>query len=161
VTRRALALLAACLGLWPAAAIALEKQAAAQVGSRETAPAEQVSLKPVFLFGMRGRRDPFVAYPAMTATAKVAALDISQLVFKGMLGMRGQSLSLFQFGRLTFVLKAGHLLGVDGQPVPGISGSVDGDGRSGIRVTLVQGERKLTYAAKRSSKRLDDQVNQE
>jgi len=161
VTRPGLLLAAACLALLPAAAPALEKQPASEVGSRETAPADQVSLKPVFLFGMRGRRDPFVAYAAMTTNAKVSALNISELVFKGLMEMRGQTSALFQYGRLTFVLKAGSLLGVDGLPVPGIEGSVADDRHSGIRVTLVQGERKITYAAKRSSKRLDDQANQE
>jgi hypothetical protein len=159
--RPALLLAAALALLGPATAQALEKQAAAQVETRETAQAEQVSLKPVFLFNMRGRPDPFVAYPAMTATAKVPALNIAQLVFKGLMEMRGQQLALFQFGRLTFVLKAGSLLGVDGAPVSGIGGSVDDDHGGGTRVTLVQGERKLTYAARRSSKRLDDQANQE
>jgi hypothetical protein len=161
--RRALGLIlaAAWMALGPARAQALEKQAPAQVDIKETAEADQVSLKPVFLFSMRGRVDPFVAYPVMTATAKVDALNISQLTFKGLLGMRGQELALFQFNRLTFVLKAGKLIGVDGQPVEGIAGGVDNDHNNGIRVTLVQGERKLTFSAKRSSKRLDDQANQE
>jgi hypothetical protein len=159
--RRAWVLAAGLLAALSGPAWALEKQAASQVDSKETAAAEQVSLKPVFMFGMRGRPDPFVAYPSMTATARVAALNITQLTFKGLLGMRGQQLALFQFGRLTFVLKAGNLLGVDGQQVPGIAGHVDGDQADGIRVTLVQGERKLTFSAKRSSKRLDDQANQE
>lgn len=159
--RRAAWILAATVLAFAAQAPALEKQAATQIETKETAEADQVSLKPVFLFGMRGRPDPFVAYPTMTATAGVAELNISQLVFKGLLEMRGQELALFQFGRKTFVLKAGRLLGVDGQPVPGIQGGVDADRHDGIRVTLVQGERKLTYASKRSSKRLDDQANQE
>jgi hypothetical protein len=157
----ALILAAAALALASVKAPALEKQPADQLDSKETSAPEQVSLKPVFLFGMRGRSDPFVAYPTMTSTAKVVALNISELVFKGLLEMRGQELALFQFARKTFVLKAGTLLGVDGEPVPGISGSVDPDRTEGIRVTLVQGERKLTFSAKRSSKRLDDQANQE
>ena len=159
--RGAWVLALAALALASVQAPALEKQPASQVNSKVTAPAEQVSLKPVFLFGMRGRPDPFVAYPTMTSTAKVAALNISELIFKGLLEMRGQELALFQFGRLTFVLKAGALVGVDGDIVPGISGAVDPDRSNGIRVTLVQGERKLTFSAKRSSKRLDDQANQE
>jgi|GEM_PF-2079720 hypothetical protein len=159
--RPGLFLAAALLLLAPSAARAVEKQAATEVETRETAEAGQVSLKPVFLFNMRGRPDPFVAYPAMTATAKVPALNIAQLVFKGLMEMRGQQLALFQFGRLTYVLKAGSLLGVDGAAVPGIGGSVDAGRGDGTRVTLVQGERKLTYSARRSSKRLDDQANQE
>lgn len=151
--------------LWmlaPAAGLlALEKPSAKAVDGRLTADADQVSLKPVFLFSMRGRRDPFVPYPLLTATAQNTALDLSQLTYKGLVEVHGEALAFFQStDRKPYILRGSHLEAADGSTVEGIHGRVRHGAESGD-VILEQGERKLVFTFKRVSKRLDDQGEQE
>jgi hypothetical protein len=147
------------LALAPGALPALEKASPEAVHERRTADADQVSLKPVFLFDMRGRKDPFVPYALMTATAKVAGLDIREMQFGGLLQVRDQRVALFQALGVHYTLKGGKLYGPDGALIPGVHGRVVKQGVDEGQVLLEQGEQHLLFSDRRVSKRLEDQNN--
>jgi hypothetical protein len=146
-------------GLAPRALAALEKASPQAVHERRTADADEVSLKPVFLFDMRGRKDPFVPYGLMTATAKTEGLDIREMTFGGLLQVRDQRVALFQALGKHYTLKGGLLYGPDGSQVPGIHGRVVKQGVDDGQVLLQQGEQRLIFSDRRISKRLEDQDN--
>ncbi len=147
------------LALAPGALAALEKAPPQAVHERRTADAEQVSLKPVFLFDMRGRKDPFVPYAVMTATAKTGGLDIREMKFGGLLQVRDQRVALFLALGMHYTLKGGKLYGPDGALVPGVHGRVVKQGVDDGQVLLEQGEQRLLFSDRRVSKRLEDQHN--
>ena len=151
--------LALAAGLAPGALAALEKASPQAVHERRTADAEQVSLKPVFLFDMRGRKDPFVPYGLMTATAKVDGLDIREMGFGGLLQVREQRVALFTALGKHYTLKGGKLYGPDGAVIAGIHGRVVKQTVDDGQVLLEQGEQRLLFSDRRVSKRLEDQHN--
>jgi hypothetical protein len=132
---------------------ALEKVPAAVTRDRATSSLDQTSTKPLVAFSLRGRRDPFMAYALMTATANTDYLSIASLVFSGLVQVQEQAVGLFRdpAGR-TYSLKGGKLYGPQDKAVAGIQGRIDKD----QRVALVQGERKINFTAKSTSKRLDE-----
>jgi len=131
---------------------ALEKASAKTVRERPTSTLEQVSAKPLFIFSMRGRPDPFMAYALLTNTAQTLAFSIAQLRFNGLVGVQDRSVALFQDNNgKAFVLKNDRLYSPDGKVVEGVRGRVGAD----MVVVLEQGEKKITYTARRLSKRLD------
>jgi hypothetical protein len=143
----------------PGAVAALEKASPQAVHERSTSDPEQVSLKPVFLFDMRGRKDPFVPYALLTATARTGALDIREMRFGGLLEVRGQQMALFAALDKHYVLKGGRLYGPDGTQVEGVRGRVTMHGVNEGQAQLEQGETRLTFSDRRVSKRLEDQDN--
>lgn len=156
MTRAGLWLALALVALAPRALPALERASAREVHERRTADADQVSLKPVFLFDMRGRKDPFVPYALLTATAQTAGLDVREMKFGGILEVNGQKMALFEALGKHYTLKGGSLYGPDGAPVDGVRGRVLKDGAGEGRALLVQGEQRMTFSDRRAAKRLDD-----
>ena len=148
--------LALALILAPLALPAMEMASARAVHERRTADADQVSLKPVFLFDMRGRKDPFVPYALLTATAQTGDLDVREMKFGGLLEVNGQKLALFEALGKHYTLKGGKLFGPDGAPVEGVRGRVLKDSSGDGRALLVQGEQRMIFSDRRPSKRLDD-----
>jgi hypothetical protein len=144
--------LSALLALGAGSLEAMEKASAKTLRERPTSTLEQVSAKPLFLFSMRGRLDPFMAYALLTNTAQTDVFNISQLRFNGLVEVQGTPVALFQDNAgKAFVLKGEQLMAPDGRPVEGIRGRVGADSE----VALEQGERKIKFTAKRRSKRLD------
>lgn len=149
---RGILILAACLLALAEPASALEKASAQTVRERSTSSLEQVSSKPLFVFSMRGRPDPFMAYGLMTGTARVDAFSISLLRFNGLVEVQGRSVALFQdTAGKAYVLKGDRLHAPDGRLQEGVRGRIGAD----MQVTLEQGERRINFTAKRASKRLD------
>jgi hypothetical protein len=144
------ALLAAAVSL-----NALEKASAQMERERATSTADAVSLKPLFLFDMRGRNDPFMAYPLLTnAVAAGVSFDINDLVFAGMIEVDGKSVALFtEQGGKTYLLRGNSLYDPQDKVVDGIRGNIV-ESDTNNDVVLVQGEHKLHYTYKRLSKRL-------
>jgi hypothetical protein len=151
---RRLALIAA-LAL-PVALPALEKASAEIERNRPTSSDEAVSLKPLFLFSMRGRPDPFMAYPLMSAHGNMQlSLRIEDLIFAGTIQMRGKTVALFSGGgKKTYFLRGNVLVDPEDKVVEGIRGSVL-ESSTGPKVVLIQGERKLTFTSARVSRRLE------
>ena len=151
--------LALAASVAPRTLAALEKASPEAVHERRTADVDQVSLKPVFLFDMRGRKDPFVPYGLLTATAKVDGLDIREMTFGGLLQVRDQRVALFMALGKHYTLKGGALFGPDGAQIQGIRGRVVKQGDDDGQVLLEQGEQRLIFSDRRVSKRLEDQDN--
>lgn len=133
-------------------AAALERASAKTVNERPTSTLEQVSAKPLFVFSMRGRPDPFMAYALISNTAQMDFFNISMLRFNGVVEVQGRPVALFQDNSgKAFVLKGDRLYKPDNLAVDGVRGHIGAD----MEVALEQGERKIKFTAKRASKRLD------
>lgn len=139
--------------LFAAPAGAVERASAEASRERQTSSLEQVSVKPLMQFSMRGRQDPFMAYALLTTTANTTYFSAANLLFTGLVQVQGAPVALFKdnAGR-AYTLKAAKLHGPDNQPLSGVRGRISSDGD----VLLLQGEKRYLYSAKRMSKRLED-----
>ncbi len=108
------------------------------------------SLKPSYLFNMRGRRDPFTNVSGWLS-AGATVFNISGLEFKGMVGVDGQTSALFvaRADRAMYTLRGSHLYGANDKPVAGVSGRFLNE----KEVRLRQGELTLNFSAVRAPKR--------
>ena len=139
--------------LLAAAAPALEKASAQASRQRRTSTLEQVTTKPLILFNMRQRQDPFMAYSLVTTTASTEFFTIASLAFSGLIEMEGAQVALFRDNQdRTYTLKGSILYGPENKPLTGIRGRVTED----KKVLLEQGERRLLYSSSSTSKRLDN-----
>lgn len=122
-------------------------------GNRLGAPGEP-TLKPLFLFSMRGRRDPFVPYARLGVPATDGG-DIDGLQFAGTLGVGGSRVALFMdsVGK-TYTLRGGRLYDPEDRPVAGVRGALAPKGAP-YKATLSEGEHTLSFSDNRPSKRLD------
>lgn len=135
-------------------AFAVEKASAEVLRERQTSNQDQVSLKPLVLFSMRGRSDPFMAYPMMTTTASADIFSIVSLTYNGVVEVESNLVALFRdMGGHAYTLKVDRLFGPDGKVVPGVRGRIV-EAAGGRDVMLEQGEHKINYTANRASKRL-------
>jgi hypothetical protein len=152
------AVLAAALTAALAAAVplgAIESASPRMDRERATSSPTAVSLKPIFLFSMRGRPDPFMAYALLTNAAPSAtAFDISDLELSGTIEVGDETAALFKVSDGTaYTLKGGVLYDPEDQAVPGVHGRiVDTDSES--EIVLTQGVNKIDFPFQRSSKRL-------
>lgn len=145
-------LLIALLGLG-AAAQAAERSSAQANRERPTSNLDQVSTKPLMYFSMRERQDPFMAYSLLTTTAATDFLSIANLAYSGLIQVQGAPVALFKDNQgQTYTLKGSGLFGPDNKRLAGIRGRVSNSGQ----VSLEQGEKKLVYSTKITSKRLED-----
>lgn len=129
---------------------ALEKASAKVAGQRTTSNLSEISTRPLVIYAIRGRRDPFV--PDLEATTDSAKanqnLSISELKLVGFMESRGNKVALFRhqhFGT-TYSLKSGQLFSPEELPLPGVSGQLESKGD----VTLVQGERRVVFSSFKS-----------
>lgn len=135
---------------------AIEKASAEMERERSTSAIEAVSLKPLILFSMRGRGDPFMAYSVLTNLPPSKSFDIGDLVFTGIVDVDGKVAALFKgSGSKTYFLRGNTLYDPQDKAVQGIRGSVVVTDAADD-VVLVQGERKLAYTSGRPSKRLEE-----
>ncbi|MGH7441618.1 MAG: hypothetical protein ACREKE_02975 [bacterium] len=133
---------------------ALETASPDMIRSRHTGTLDEASLKPLFLFSMRGRRDPFMP-GSLLFLAQPVAMDISGLGFSGILVVRGHAVALFTDGSgKPYVLRSGTLYDPQDRAVAGIRGAVT-EHSKGFEAVLSQGERTLSFSYHRQSKRLD------
>jgi hypothetical protein len=141
------------IGLLAASQVqALERPSAQSSRARGTATLDQVSIKPLVLFNMRGRKDPFMAYVLLTTTASTEYFTIAGLAYSGLLDVEGVTVALFRDNSgNTYSLKGSFLYGPDNVPLSGVRGRI----LAGKKVLLEQGERRLIYSSISSSKRLD------
>ena len=151
-------LLAACLAALSSDAQALERGSAAASRQSQTSALEDASLKPVMLFSMRGRHDPFMAYSLLTTTALTDQLSISDLTYSGLLEVEGSAAALFRdTSQRSYSLRGSSLIGPDNSAVAGIRGRIS-EGKDRV-VTLEQGERRIVFSAKSTSKRFGNERN--
>jgi hypothetical protein len=145
-------MLSALLALSGAAG-AEERMSAQASREKQTSTLEQVSTKPLLLFSMRGRLDPFMAYALLTTTASVEHFSIANLTYSGIVQVQDESVALFRDtqGR-TYTLKGAYLHGPENQRMAGIRGRLT----PAKEVSLEQGEKRIVYSTSSTSKRLQD-----
>jgi hypothetical protein len=138
-----------------ASLLALERITPEMLRASKTSGTGAASLKPLFLFDMRGRGDPFMPYPVLgSAATPVKAFDINALVFTGTLEVDGQLAALFTDDRnRTYFLRGNLLYDPADKVVPGVHGSMS-QTETDNEVTLTQGGSKLAFTSQRVSKRL-------
>jgi hypothetical protein len=107
-------------------------------------------LKPLHLFSMRGRHDPFVNVTGWQSAGS-AAFNITSLLFKGLMEVDGQGSALFtnSTDKAIFILRGNQLFGTNDRLIPGVTGRI----LNQKEVRLRQGELTLTYSALRTAKR--------
>jgi hypothetical protein len=138
-----------------ASAWALEKASAQMVRDELTSTVDAPSLKPLFLFDMRGRKDPFLAYPLLTnSVGTPKTFDINGLVFSGTIQVGGQAAALFSddTGK-AYSLRGNSLYDPQDKAVPGVHGGIVETDENN-EVVLTQGDSKLTFSYQPPSKRL-------
>lgn len=132
---------------------AIERTSAEASRLRQTSTLDQVSVKPLLLFGMRERQDPFMAYALVTVTASTEHFNIANITFSGLVQVQDMPVALFKDnGGQTYTLKGTQLHGPDNQRMAGVRGRVTAE----KDVLLEQGERKIVFSTKTTSKRLED-----
>lgn len=136
------------------AAVGAEERLSAQASrDKQTSTLEQVSTKPLLLFGMRGRLDPFMAYAMLTTTASVEHFSIANLTYSGIVQVQDESVALFRDNQgRTFTLKGAFLHGPENQRMAGVRGRLSPE----KDVSLEQGEKRIVYSSSSTSKRLQD-----
>jgi hypothetical protein len=137
-----------------AVAAGAEERISAQASrDKQTSTLEQVSTKPLMLFSMRGRLDPFMAYALLTTTASVEHFSIANLTFSGIVQVQDESVALFRDNQgRTFTLKGAYLYGPENQRLAGVRGRLTPE----RDVSLEQGEKRIVYSSRSTSKRLQD-----
>jgi hypothetical protein len=134
---------------------ALETASAEMVRDALTSSVDSPSLKPLFLFDMRGRRDPFLAYPLLTnGVGTPKTFDINGLVFSGTIEVAGQTAALFSddTGK-AYSLRGDSLYDPQDKAVPGVHGGITETDQNN-EVVLTQGDSRLTFSYQPPSKRL-------
>jgi hypothetical protein len=108
------------------------------------------TLRPLVVFNMRGRRDPF-ATTTLWDPAGAGPVSISDLQLKGVIQVGGQMTALFvdSSDRASFTLRGSRLFGANDKPLAGVSGRFTGP----KEVRLQQGELSLNFSALRAPKR--------
>jgi hypothetical protein len=132
-----------------AALPALERSSSDSVQARQVEQRVSV-LKPLYLFNMRGRKDPFANVNSWQPAGS-NIFSISGLDFKGLMEVDGQSSALFVSvnDKAVFTLRGSRLFGSNDKAVAGVSGRIMNE----KEVRLRQGEITLNFSALRAPKR--------
>lgn len=119
---------------------------------RKTSSQREISVKPLFLYSARGRRDPFAYDISYNNSAEAVSRDftIAELKLVGFLGDNETKTALFYnpFRRCSYRFRQGQLIGPEGTAVPNIKGAFMHD----RQVSLVQGEANMMYQLSSNSK---------
>ncbi len=142
--RRALSLF--ILGLSSVALFAAEKPAPDVSRARATSRPSEISTRPLFVYTVRGRFDPFLPGDLQKRQIETASrhVDISDLILAGFTEIDGITTALFKHRNTlkTFSLKAGRLFSPESTRITDIQGRIGID----HRVTLRQGDRQLAFS---------------
>jgi hypothetical protein len=136
--RLALALLLATQALQ-----ATEKALPSLQRERLTSTEREISIKPLFVYSARGRRDPFTFDSSPMASSATQNSNITELKLVGIMGTAEAKTAIFYDTLLgtTYRFKRGKLFGPDGVVVANIKGAF----LPGRRVTLIEGESNVLY----------------
>jgi hypothetical protein len=143
MTRRGVIL---ALSLLAAPLFAAEKPAPEVSRQRATSRPSEISNRPLFIYTVRGRFDPFLPGDLQKRKVEVNSrnVDISDLILAGFTEIDGLTTALFKHRNSlrTFSLKSGRLFSPDNTQITDIQGRVASD----RRVTLRQGDRQLVFS---------------
>lgn len=146
-----LSLFLAALG-GPVGLAAIEKASPALQNSRQTSTAREISVKPLFLYSARGRRDPFTFDISFSpgGAMETVNFNISELKLVGFLDGNAGSTALFydKFRTSSYRFRRGQLFGPGGLPIANVKGSISAD----RQVSLAQGESSIAFKLARNPK---------
>lgn len=131
---------------------AVEKASPALQRERQTSSLRDISIKPLFVYSSRGRRDPFTFDISLASGATAAGRDfnISSLKLVGFLGVEQSTTALFfnTFRGATYRFRAGQLFSPEGLALENVKGAI----LPGRQVTLSQGESSILFRLPGNSK---------
>jgi hypothetical protein len=139
----------AVLGAWlalSAAAPAMEKASPEDRRRRQTSTLEEYSARPLYLFSLRGRPDPFVIFPYRQAAIKAPAKpSITELALTGYIGSGSEAVALFvhRLSRTNYTLRGSRLFTPDNKVVEDVRGKV----LPNREVSLQQGDKSLVFSS--------------
>jgi hypothetical protein len=129
---------------------ALEKAGPDFQRERQTSTVTEISAKPLFIYSVRGRRDPFTYdISANTSTAAASAsFAIAALELTGFIGQGPTKTALFYniFRFTTYQFRSGLLYSPEGAPIADVSGVYQGNDK----VVLTQGESSIMFTMVRN-----------
>ena len=127
-------------------ALALEKASPEDRRRRQTSTLEEYSTRPLYLFSLRGRQDPFVPFSYQQGAKKGPVKPaITELALTGFIGSGAEVVALFvhRLSRTNYTLRGSRLFTPENKVVEDIRGKV----LSNRDVSLQQGDKSLVFSA--------------
>jgi hypothetical protein len=143
--RTILSLFALLVVMNPLALRATEKGGPEIQNQRQTSTIDEISIKPLFLYSSRGRRDPFTFDMSLNNNSAKASRDfsISSLSLVGFFGEWPNQTALFVsvWRQTTYKFRGGRLFSPEGVPVADVTGFYKSKGS----ISLTQGESSILF----------------
>ena len=131
---------------------ATEKAGPVLQHERQTSTSSEISLKPLFAYSARGRRDPFAFDISFNNSPETQGRDfnISEIKLVGFLGDEDTKTGLFYdpFRRVSYRFRHGKLYSPEGVAIPNVKGSF----LPGRQLSLTQGESNMLFQLSSISK---------
>ena len=146
--------LALGLGALAAGALLASEKAGPEITQgRPTSALLEISKKPLYVYSVRGRRDPFLFQDEVdpkVVKAQSGDFSVTELRLVGFIESGNDRIALFKQGNQgnTFTLRLGRLYSPEGVQIPNVKGSIQGN----AEVYLTQGERKVVFNSFKTNK---------
>jgi len=131
---------------------AAEKASPALQRERQTSTSREISVKPLFAYSARGRRDPFSFDISLNGSSKAQGRDfsIAELKLVGFMGNEQGKTALFfnPFRKVSYRFRGGHLYSPEGAAIANIKGAFLSD----RQLSLTQGESNMIFQLRSNSK---------
>ena len=150
---RALAACLLCLAALPALSdTGMEKAGPDVSGGKPTSSLADISQKPLYVYTIRGRRDPFVFYEDIDpgrVKEQSSEFTVTELRLVGFIDSGGSKVALFKQGNsgTTYTMRSGRLYSPGDVEMTNVKGEVMKNGQ----VLLTQGERKVMFNSFRTN----------
>ena len=128
----------------PVLGLALEKASPEAMRRRATSTLDENSARPLYLFAMRGRPDPFIPFFFTSIRREKIGMAISELSFTGFVGAGPDAVALFSHraSGTTYTLKGSQLYSTENVPLEDVRGRV----LPSREVRLQQGNRAIIFS---------------
>jgi Tfp pilus assembly protein PilP len=130
----------------PGLLTASEKAGPEITQGRPTSALLEISKKPLYVYSVRGRRDPFVFQGEVdprAIKAQSGEFSVAELRLVGFIESGNEKMALFKQGNQgnTFTLRSGRLYSPESVQIVNVKGNIQANGE----VHLTQGERKVVF----------------
>ena len=148
-----LSLVVSLLVLGDRSLFASEKAGPEITQGRPTSALIEISKKPLYVYSVRGRRDPFIFQDEVDprgGKTQSGEISVTELRLVGFIESGDEKVALFKQGNQgnTFTLRAGRLYSPESVQIVNVKGSIQGNGE----VLLTQGERKVVFNSFKTNK---------
>ena len=133
--------------------LAAEKAGPEITQGRPTSALLEISRKPLYVYSVRGRRDPFIFQEDVdprSIKAQSGEFSVTELRLVGFIEIGNERVALFKQGNQgnSFTLRSGRLYSPESVQIANVKGSIQGNGE----VHLTQGERNVVFNSLKTNK---------